>query len=290
MCTRSARAWAKLPHVAASLLAEAVSARDVAAVISRELGALTRQAAVIAERRMQEAGLGEPPCPYALAVLGSAGRGESLLAMDQDNALVFAQGEPDGPEDRWFELLGTHVADILHEVGVPYCRGGVMAKNSQWRGSVATWRERVTDWIATFAAGKICWRSTFFSICAASMASAALGRLRCGGRRFDAAKGNAGFAKLLAEAAGRSSAGSDCSAGLRDRAGADRSEERRPVRDRQRRAGAGHPPSRARTLDAGAACRVKALGLGGDSDLDAIVDAQAVVPRPRPRSADRRHP
>jgi hypothetical protein len=27
-------------------------------------------------------------------VLGSAGRGESLLAMDQDNALVFAEGEP----------------------------------------------------------------------------------------------------------------------------------------------------------------------------------------------------
>ena len=42
-------AWAKLPQVVASLLAEGVNARDVAAVISRELGALTRQAAVIAE-------------------------------------------------------------------------------------------------------------------------------------------------------------------------------------------------------------------------------------------------
>ena len=37
-----ARAWAKLPQVAASLLVEVVSTRDVAAVISRELGALTR--------------------------------------------------------------------------------------------------------------------------------------------------------------------------------------------------------------------------------------------------------
>ena len=37
---------------------------------------------------------GPPPCAYAFAVLGSAGRGESLLAMDQDNALVFAKGAP----------------------------------------------------------------------------------------------------------------------------------------------------------------------------------------------------
>src|SRR5262245_45803872 len=44
-----AAAWTKLPHVAASLIAESVNARDIAAVISRELGAATRQAAVIAE-------------------------------------------------------------------------------------------------------------------------------------------------------------------------------------------------------------------------------------------------
>ena len=51
------------------------------------------------------------------------------------------------PEDRWFEQLGIHIADILHEVGVPYCKGGVMAKNPQWRGSLDVWRTRVGDWI-----------------------------------------------------------------------------------------------------------------------------------------------
>ena len=55
---------------------------------------------------------------------------------------MFADGEPDGAEDRWFAALGSHVADILHEVGVPYCKGGVMAKNAPWRGSLATWRKR----------------------------------------------------------------------------------------------------------------------------------------------------
>jgi DNA polymerase-3 subunit epsilon/CBS domain-containing protein len=81
------------------------------------------------------------------SVLGSGGRGESLLAMDQDNALFFAEGEPGGAEDRWFEALGAHIADILHEVGLPYCKGGVMAKNAPWRGSAKTWRDRIAGWI-----------------------------------------------------------------------------------------------------------------------------------------------
>jgi DNA polymerase-3 subunit epsilon/CBS domain-containing protein len=70
-----------------------------------------------------------------------------MLAMDQDNAVIFSEGAPDGLEDRWFAEFGGHVADILHQVGVPYCKGGVMAKNPQWRGGAATWRDRVDGWI-----------------------------------------------------------------------------------------------------------------------------------------------
>ena len=129
---------------------------------------MTHRAAVLAEERMMKSGQGAPPCAYAFVVLGSAGRGESLLAMDQDNAIVFADGEPDGVEDRWFAALGTHVADILHEVGVPYCPGGVMAKNAPWRGSLAVWRSVC----ATGSAGRtrrISCQSIFSSICAACM-------------------------------------------------------------------------------------------------------------------------
>ena len=48
-----AAAWARLPQAASGLVAEGVGARDIAAVISRELGALTRRAGVLAERRMK---------------------------------------------------------------------------------------------------------------------------------------------------------------------------------------------------------------------------------------------
>lgn len=194
------QAWSTLPAVARGLLDEGIEARDVAAIISRELGALTRRAGQLAEMQMREAGLGDPPVPYALLVLGSAGRGESLLAMDQDNAIVFERGEPDGPEDRWFAAFGTHVADILHEVGVPYCSGGVMAKNPPWRGSLDVWRERLRHWVARSRPGDLLAVDIFFDFRAVygdGGLAATLWR-----EAYAMAKGQSAFAKLLAEAAG----------------------------------------------------------------------------------------
>ena len=71
------RAWAKVPAVAAALRREGVPGREVASLISEELCALTGRAAYFAERGMADAGRGAPPCRYAVAVLGSAGRGEA---------------------------------------------------------------------------------------------------------------------------------------------------------------------------------------------------------------------
>jgi DNA polymerase-3 subunit epsilon/CBS domain-containing protein len=195
-----ARAWAHLAHAVARLRAEAVPGRDIAAVISSELGALTRRAAIIAEQRMRDAGRGPAPCRYAFAVLGSAGRGESLLAMDQDNAIIFEQGAPDGAEDRWFEALAIDVAEILHEVGVPYCAGGVMAKNPAWRGSLATWRARIAGWIRRSDPQDLLSVDIFFDLLGVhGEAGLAEGVWRHG---FDAARGEPAFAKLLADAAG----------------------------------------------------------------------------------------
>jgi CBS domain-containing protein len=208
-----AAAWARLPQAVGALLAEEVSGRDIAAVISRELCAVTRRAGVLAERRIKEEGQGEAPCPYALCVLGSGGRGESLLAMDQDNAIVFADGEPGGGADRWFERLGSIVADILHDVGVPYCDGGVMAKNEQWRGSLATWQVRVADWITRSKPEDLLSVDIFFDLVGVHGDTALAQALWRGG--FDAARGNAAFAKLLARVVGEMPPGINFFGGLR---------------------------------------------------------------------------
>ena len=79
-----------------------------------------------------------------MLVLGSGGRGESLLSADQDNALVHAGTEDDDP---WFAALGSHLADLLDEAGVRRCQGGIMASNPEWRGTTTAWRERVAGWL-----------------------------------------------------------------------------------------------------------------------------------------------
>jgi CBS domain-containing protein len=153
---------------------------------------------VLAEGTLAERGLGAPPCAYAVAVLGSAGRGESLLAADQDNALVFLRGDPDGPEDRWFAALGNEMADILHASGIPYCPGGVMAKNASWRGSVGTWEHRIDGWIGRSSPEDLLSVDIFFDMKPVhGDAPLALSLWRAA---FDRAHDNAGFAKLLVDA------------------------------------------------------------------------------------------
>ncbi len=140
--------WSELITVVKALVHEAIDPRDIAAVISRELRALTRRACQLAERDMAAAGEGNPPVPYAMLVLGSGGRGESLLAMDQDNAIVYSKGEAGGPEDVWFEKLGERVSDTLNDAGVVYCKGGIMASNAAWRKDLKAWTETVESWVS----------------------------------------------------------------------------------------------------------------------------------------------
>lgn len=142
-----AAAWARLPLMAKSLMEEEVDPRTISAVVSSEICAMTRRAAELAELRMQRDGADGPPVPYAVLVLGSAGRGESQLAADQDNAIVYADGAEGGPEDRYFETLAQHMNETLDAAGVPLCKGGVMARNRAWRKSAADWRATVDAWV-----------------------------------------------------------------------------------------------------------------------------------------------
>ena len=144
------RAWSALAPVSRSLLEHGVDVRDIAEVVSHELCSLTRRACELAEAEMEAAGHGRAPRPWAMLVLGSGGRGESLLAMDQDNAIVYADGEhgtDDGEADRWFAELGARVSYILDLVGVPYCKGGVMAMNGEWRRTLSAWQDEVGTWV-----------------------------------------------------------------------------------------------------------------------------------------------
>ena len=138
-----AAAFGKVAEVAECLVAEGVRAIEVARMVSGEARALTARAAEIVERRMAAAGR-PAPAQWCVFVLGSAGRGESLLSLDQDNALIHAG---DSTDDAWFAEFGAGVADLLDDIGLPRCKGGVMAANPEWRGTRSEWRRRIAEWL-----------------------------------------------------------------------------------------------------------------------------------------------
>lgn len=139
-----ASAYSRVPAVSERLADDGLKGVEIASVISDELRALTGRAAEITRDRLAASGRPSPDVPWCVLVLGSGGRGESLLGADQDNALIY-----DGPpeHDDWFAELGQGIAELLDASGVPKCQGGVMAANPAWRGNLEEWRDRVSGWL-----------------------------------------------------------------------------------------------------------------------------------------------
>lgn len=132
-----------LPDLTGDLLAEDVSPVDVAAVISEVMRDITARSAALAEAEVAQRH-GPPPARFCVLILGSSGRGESLLAPDQDNALIHAGTNADDP---WFAAFGECMTKILNAAGIPYCKGGVMVSSPQWRGNRDAWGDRVAQWV-----------------------------------------------------------------------------------------------------------------------------------------------
>ncbi len=194
-----AAAWGRLALMARSLMEEQVGPLTVCSVVSAEICAMTRRAAELAEEAMRQEGLGGPPVPSTVLVLGSAGRGESQLAADQDNAIVYAEGGEGGPEDLYFEQLATRMNETLDAAGVPFCKGGVMAKNRAWRKSVADWLATIDKWMTGERASHLLNVDIFFD--AVPVHGEAVLADTVWDRAYDRAHKAVGFQNLLIETA-----------------------------------------------------------------------------------------
>ena len=78
---------------------------------------------------------GKPPVDFSLIILGSGGRGENFLFPDQDNAFIL-DDYPDRHQKKiepFFIELADRMTKELDAVGLPLCRGYVMATNPVWR-------------------------------------------------------------------------------------------------------------------------------------------------------------
>ncbi|MEQ6918105.1 DUF294 nucleotidyltransferase-like domain-containing protein [Halomonas aquatica] len=111
---------------------------------------LYRRAIDLSLAEMQAQGWGAPPASFCMLMLGSGARGESLLAPDQDNAMIIAD-YPDARHteiDGYFQSLGERFTARLDDAGIPLCQGHVMARWPMWRKRLSEWCAQLEIWTA----------------------------------------------------------------------------------------------------------------------------------------------
>ncbi len=108
--------------------------------------------------------LGPPPAKFSFICLGSEGRKEETLFTDQDNAIIYedVSKEREKAVNEYFLKLGEHVCNSLNNVGYSFCKGNIMARNSQWCKPYSTWVKYFTGWIAEPEPQNILDASIFF--------------------------------------------------------------------------------------------------------------------------------
>ena len=156
--------------LAAGLLAAGEPAMEVIALLNAFNDDITAAVLDQALASMAQAGWGEPPVAFAALVMGSAGRGESLLHPDQDNGFILADdaGSEPGTVDRFFAELAQRFTRGLDEVGFPLCAGDVMATNPLWRKPLAQWQAQVNGWVRARGNQEIMFTDIFFDFRAIS--------------------------------------------------------------------------------------------------------------------------
>ena len=131
-------------RLAQRLLADAVPAPEIQALLADINNDIHRRVldVLVAE-------LGPPPVAFCCIVMGSGGRGESLLFPDQDNGFVLADyaDARHGEIDPWFVALAERFATALDRLHFPLCKGGVMAINPVWRKTLPQWCQQLAIWM-----------------------------------------------------------------------------------------------------------------------------------------------
>lgn len=90
---------------------------------------------------------GPPPRAFCVLVVGSQGRREQTLVTDQDNALVYADGDDADGAPAWFLAFAEAINQAYDAAGYALCHGEAMARNPKWNQSLSAWKATFTNWI-----------------------------------------------------------------------------------------------------------------------------------------------
>ena len=130
--------------LSATLLAQGVASEALTQFVTTLNDALVSRALVLAAMQHPP-----PHANWCWIGLGSEGRMEQTLSTDQDNALIFSDGDVGEAHTLRpaFLKFAAEANRILDQCGFPLCTGDIMAKNPQWCLSEAEWREKFLSWL-----------------------------------------------------------------------------------------------------------------------------------------------
>lgn len=150
------RAAEQIRGFAEHLMAQGLQSRSLTGLISQLNDRLTQR---VIELELARHGLHEHQMCWM--ALGSEGRSEQTIATDQDNALIYASGDPSLEQARWL-AWAADVNRSLDACGYPLCTGGIMASNPECCLTLAQWRERFSHWIEQGSPQDLLKASVFF--------------------------------------------------------------------------------------------------------------------------------
>ena len=132
-----------------ALFEEHVPSLEILKLLTQINNDTYRRVQSIAQREMKDEGWGDPPVDFCMIVMGSGGRGENFLTPDQDYGFIL-EDYPDTQHmavDSYFMELALRMSIMLDEVGIPECKGYVMAVNPQWRKTLTQWKTQINYWL-----------------------------------------------------------------------------------------------------------------------------------------------
>jgi len=135
-------------RLAGQLLTEDLPATEIQQLLSHINNDIHARLATLICVAMAESRWGAAPVDFSVIVMGSGGRGENFIYPDQDNGLII----DDYPDDQhtlidgWFIEFSERLTSNLDLIGLPRCKGNVMATNPLWRKRRREWRDQLSLW------------------------------------------------------------------------------------------------------------------------------------------------
>jgi CBS domain-containing protein len=132
-----------------------IDPRTIVELVTDFTDAVTGRVLSLTQQSLAADGFCPPARDFVWLSFGSEGRREQVLRGDQDNGLVFEDGdEADGARD-FFRRLAAQVNEDLAVFGFALCPGKVMAREDAFFGTAGEWRQRMFDTVRGIGDGDV---------------------------------------------------------------------------------------------------------------------------------------